>query len=154
MYLWCSFMSMYIYRRAWRSPFNIIWCGGSISSIQWCGGYVLDLWCQSVTSEVPLGAKNPFGTFKCTLDKYCIRLMSGLGSGMPQVYQWWHKLQWTSRLMSLLNNYIKLLWYSATISTFQKTCQPWQPFPPSEIKPKLDEDKGGSVKKTLADSWG
>jgi hypothetical protein len=24
---------------------------------------VLDLWCQSVTSEVPLGTKNPLGTF-------------------------------------------------------------------------------------------
>jgi hypothetical protein len=38
-------------------------------------------------SEVPLGAKNPFGTFKCTLDldKYCTHLMFGLGSGMPKV---------------------------------------------------------------------
>jgi hypothetical protein len=32
-----------------------------------------------VTSEVPLGAKNPLGTFKCTLDKYCTHLMSDLG---------------------------------------------------------------------------
>ena len=52
MHLWCSTMSKYIYRRAWRSPFNIIWCGGSISSIQWCVGslfnirWCLDLWCQ------------------------------------------------------------------------------------------------------------
>ncbi len=34
----------------------------------------LDLWCQSMTSEVPLGAKNSPGTFKCTLGKYCTHL--------------------------------------------------------------------------------
>ncbi len=47
---------------------------------------VLDLWCQSVTSEVPLGAKNPLGTLLgCTLGKYYTHLMSGLGSGMPNM---------------------------------------------------------------------
>ena len=77
MCFWCSSMSMYICRRAWRSPFNIIWCGGSISlcSMMWwihifvfndvvdlysTSIDVLDLWCQSMTSEVPLGAKNSF----------------------------------------------------------------------------------------------
>ena len=63
-YLWCSSMSMYICRRSWRSPFNTIWCGGSI--LWWISvstfNNVLDLWCQSMTSEVPLGTKNSIGT--------------------------------------------------------------------------------------------
>ncbi len=46
---------------------------------------VLDLWCQSMTSEVPLGTKNSIGTLWCTLGKYCTHLMSGLVSGMPKV---------------------------------------------------------------------
>ena len=101
MWCWCSSLCMYICRRAWRSPFNINdvldssltpqWCFGSIfdTSMMFVDLYLmssdgLDLWCQFLTSEVPLVAKNSISTFWCTLGKYCTHLMSGLGSGMPK----------------------------------------------------------------------
>ena len=78
-----------------------MWCFGSISDIWWCFGSIsdtcqmfvdiyltssdgFDLWCQFLTSEVPLDAQNSFGTLWCTYGKYCTHFMSGLGSGMPK----------------------------------------------------------------------
>ena len=42
--------------------------------------------------------------FTVLLSKYCTHQMSGLGSGMPKVYQWLHNLQQTSGLMSVLHS--------------------------------------------------
>ncbi len=101
MWCWCSSLCMYICRRAWRSPFNINDVLDSSLTPQWCFGSIfdtsmmfvdlysmfsdgLDLWCQSLTSEVPLVAKNSINAFLGTWGKYCTHLMSGLGSGMPK----------------------------------------------------------------------
>ena len=94
MWCWCSSLCMYICRKAWRSPFNINDVLDSSLTPQWCFGSIfdtsmmfvdlysissdgLDLWCQSLTSDVLLVVKNLIG-------KHCTHLVSGLGSGMPK----------------------------------------------------------------------
>ncbi len=63
-------MSMYICRRAWRSPpitsYDVVDAYPALNDVvdlYSTFNNVLDLWCQSMISEVPLGAKNPLGTF-------------------------------------------------------------------------------------------